>query len=102
MRITFTLSILLLTQICFAQKHKKPVVTSGDDTIENRIVLVGDAGSLINGKQGVIDGVRRIVPMDKKTTVLFMGDNLYTAGLPDEQYSGYNAARSVLDTQAAV
>lgn len=97
MRLSFTLLILLLSQMCQGQKPKK---NSGDDTLESRIVLIGDAGSLINGKQNVIDGVRKIVPMNKKTTVLFMGDNLYTVGLPDEQYSSYNAARSVLDTQA--
>ena len=88
----FTILMICITAIVHAQ----------DDSIANRIVLVGDAGGLINGKPPVIDAIRKTVKMEKNTTVLFLGDNLYTVGLPDEQYSTYNLARSVLDSQVSL
>lgn len=74
-------------------------VAQNDDTIAARIVLIGDAGALVDGKQPVIDGVRRYVPLDKKTTVVFLGDNLYSEGLPDDQFPNYWQYKAVLDTQ---
>jgi hypothetical protein len=92
MRSGLILILLLIVNICKGQ----------DDSIANRIVLIGDAGDILSGRQPVIDAVRRTIPMDKKTTVLFLGDNLYSIGLPDEQYSSYNGLRSVLDTQVSL
>ena len=65
-----------------------------EDTIAQRIVLIGDAGQLTNGKHPVVDAVRKLIPLDKKTTVLFLGDNLYKNGLPDDQAASYNFRQS--------
>ena len=73
-----------------------------EDTITQRIVLIGDAGQLTNGKHPVVDAVRNLIKLDKKTTVLFLGDNLYKNGLPDDQSSSYETARAVLDSQLSV
>ncbi len=73
-----------------------------EDTISQRIVLIGDAGQLTNGKHPVVDAVRNRIKLDKKTTVIFLGDNLYRNGLPDDQSSTYNASRAVLDSQLSV
>ena len=73
-----------------------------EDTITQRIVLIGDAGQLTNGKHPVVDAVRNLIKLDKKTTVLFLGDNLYRNGLPNDQSSDYNTARAVLDSQLSV
>ncbi|WP_207497081.1 BamA/TamA family outer membrane protein [Aridibaculum aurantiacum] len=72
------------------------------DTIQARLVLIGDAGKLFNGKQPVIESVRKNINLDKKTTVLYLGDNLYLDGLPDEQDLTYTELRAVLDTQVQV
>jgi len=72
------------------------------DTILQRIVLVGDAGELTNGRHPVVDAIRNHIKLDKKTTILFLGDNLYETGLPDDQSSFYEAARAVLDSQLSV
>ena len=72
------------------------------DTIDARIILIGDAGQFLNGKHPVVEAVRRLIPMDEKTTVIFLGDNLYRSGLPDEQYSYYMASRSVLDSELSI
>ena len=73
-----------------------------NDTLQAKLILIGDAGDFKGGRHPVIDAVRQTTKLDKKTTVLYLGDNLYTTGLPDEQYSFYDIRRSVLDTQIAI
>lgn len=72
------------------------------DSIATRIVLIGDAGALVNGKQPVVDAVKKHIPLDKKTTVLYLGDNLYKDGLPDEQMLTYQQAKVQLDSQLLI
>src|SRR3954469_14446917 len=86
------LLFLFLKVLCFGQS----------DTLQAKLVLIGDAGDFQKGRHPVIDAVRQTIKFDKKTTILFMGDNLYTTGLPDEQQSFYDIRRSVLDTQIAI
>src|SRR5215211_4770962 len=93
MRVVYT-SLILLCLAFSAQAQK--------DTIASRIVLIGDAGQLTNGRQVVVDGIKKIVPMDARTTVIYLGDNLYRTGLPLDQTTEYAAARAVLDYQLSV
>lgn len=72
------------------------------DTITRRIVLIGDAGQLTNGRHPVVDAVRKRIPLDQKTTVVYLGDNLYKTGLPDAQYKNYAQARAILDSQISI
>jgi hypothetical protein len=72
------------------------------DTIQARIVLIGDAGSLQNGRHPVVSAVKKNVKLDSLTTILFLGDNLYTWGLPDDAFSNYIVSKSILDSQAAI
>ena len=92
-RILFLLLIVCMEAI--------PVIAQSD-TILSRIVLIGDGGQLTKGKHIVADAVRRNVPLDEKTLVLYLGDNLYRIGLPDDAYIGYAQAKSVLDSQLSV
>src|SRR5215212_922696 len=93
MRIAFTsLFFLCVSFSVHAQK----------DTIASRIVLIGDGGQLINGHQQVVDGVKKVVPMDERTTVIYLGDNLYRTGLPADQTQAYIAAHQVLDYQLSI
>ncbi len=79
-------------------------VTAQDqkDTIQNRIILVGDAGSLKNGRSPVIDAIKKQYALDKKTTVIFLGDNLYDYGLPNEYYDDYLVQKEALDSQILI
>ena len=90
---TILFSLCLLLQLC---------LTAQEDTITQRIILIGDAGQLTNGRHPVVDAVRNFIPMDSKTTILFLGDNLYKFGLPDDQAKNYNTARAILDTQLSI
>ncbi|HEY5408873.1 MAG TPA: hypothetical protein VIJ92_17415 [Ginsengibacter sp.] len=69
------------------------------DSIQARIILIGDAGDLNYEREPVIDAARNLIPFDKKTTVIYLGDNIYDHGLPDDVDPGYIAARSVIDSQ---
>lgn len=89
-----------LTMLAVVVCHLAYCQTPESDTVSARIILVGDAGALVDGKAPVIDGIRRFIPLDEKTSVVFLGDNLYRHGLPDEQDEFYSANRAVLDTQA--
>jgi hypothetical protein len=75
----FLIPFMLLADSGFAQK----------DSVQARIVLIGDAGNLKDGKHPVVSAVRKNIKLDSVTTVLYLGDNLYTYGLPDDAYAGY-------------
>jgi Calcineurin-like phosphoesterase len=72
------------------------------DTISQRIVLIGDAGQLNNGWHPVANAVKRLIPLDKKTTIIYLGDNLYKNGLPDPETPSYHTDRAVLDSQLLI
>ena len=80
---------LFISNICMAQP----------DSIQARIILIGDAGELNFGRAPVVDAARDSIPMDEKTTVLYLGDNLYNYGLPDEVMPDYITLKSILDSQ---
>ncbi|MGI8951805.1 MAG: BamA/TamA family outer membrane protein [Chitinophagaceae bacterium] len=73
-----------------------------NDSIQARIVLIGDAGSLKNGRHPVVDAVRNTIKFDSLTTILFLGDNLYPLGLPDDSYPNYIKQKSILDSQIVI
>jgi hypothetical protein len=73
------------------------------DSVQTRLVLIGDAGQFTaDGKQPVINSVKKIIKLDSKTTVLYLGDNLYTFGLPDEQHVKFEEAKSILYAQVRI
>ena len=72
------------------------------DSIAYRIVLIGDAGKLTKGRHPVAEAVKKIIPMDARTTIIYLGDNLYNVGLPDNEYVGYMMAKAVLDSQLSI
>jgi hypothetical protein len=86
---------ILVLFMCFFQ-----IATyAQNDSISARIILIGDAGKLNGGKHPVVDAARDLIPFDKKTTVLFLGDNLYKTNLPQEFLPQYKEAKAVLDSQ---
>lgn len=75
---------------------------TAQDTIQSRIVLIADGGELTNGHHPVVSAARKTITFDKKTTVLFIGDNLYKRGLPDESTPNFNKIKAALDSQAVI
>jgi predicted MPP superfamily phosphohydrolase len=92
--------LFILLNLCVhAQKDS---ISKRNDTISQRIVLIGDAGQLTDGKHPVVDAVRSLIPLDKKTTILFLGDNIYPNGLPVNEYTTFGKYRDVLDSQLTI
>ena len=88
-------SVLLLVFL-----HYGAIAQGNIDTLQARIILIGDAGEFNSkGQHPVVRSVKEHFKFDKKTTILYLGDNLYKAGLPDEQNYNYSKIRAVLDTQ---
>jgi hypothetical protein len=90
-------SVAFIFILCFSFN-----ITAQKDTITQRIILIGDGGSLTNGRHPVRDAVRKLIPLDKKTTVLFLGDNIYPSGLQDEELYNYDDGKAALDSQLAI
>ena len=72
------------------------------DSIQARIILIGDAGQLTNGRHPVVNAAKKMITFDKKTTVVFLGDNLYKTGLPDNTLPTYDIAKAPLDSQIQI
>ena len=73
-----------------------------NDSVQARILLIGDGGQLTNGRHPVVNAARKIVPMDSKTTIIYLGDNLYKTGLPDNAMPTYDIAKAPLDSQIEI
>jgi len=69
-----------------------------DDSIEARIVLIGDAGKLDFGRQPVVDAERNLIPLDKKTTILYLGDNNYE-GVSKDFLPQYQTSKAIIDSE---
>ncbi len=52
------------------------------DSLDQRIILIGDAGEQKNGIHPEIEMIKKNFKMDKRTTVVYLGDNVYPQGLP--------------------
>ena len=76
--------------------------SSQTDSIIRRIVLIGDAGKLTDGRHPVAEAVRKTIPLSKQTTIVYLGDNIYEEGLPEPQHPFYNEAKVILNAQLAV
>ncbi|MBC8153146.1 MAG: BamA/TamA family outer membrane protein [Bacteroidetes bacterium] len=72
------------------------------DTVAHRLILVGDAGRLHNGKNAVIDAVAARYSLDNdRTTLLYLGDNIYPRGMPQAGIPTYDRSVAVLRYQVA-
>ena len=75
-----------------------PASTPAPLAIEQRLILIGDAGTLESA--GVLrvmaDSIRNLADI---TTVVFLGDNVYPDGVPSDTASYRSAAEEVLRQQ---
>ena len=75
---------------------------SAQDSLQATIILIGDAGQLTNGRNPVVEAARKTIPFNKNTTVVYLGDNLYKKGLPDDAMPTYDIAKAPLDSQIVI
>ncbi|ADB38829.1 BamA/TamA family outer membrane protein [Spirosoma linguale] len=103
MRKTETVLYLLS---CLIGLMGRPTSVSGQsvpaDSIRHRVVLIGDAGRLRNGKNPVVDAVRaRYDFSNSRTTLLYLGDNVYPHGVSDESSPDYTTEAAILRYQVS-
>ncbi|WP_350286348.1 metallophosphoesterase [uncultured Croceitalea sp.] len=105
-KIYSTLASLLLLAGCATYKTKYAVPFNGkafesNKEISHTFYLMGDAGkSPMNDLNPALKQFKvRLDKADKNSTVIFLGDNIYPAGFPDENEASYKEARWHLDAQ---
>jgi hypothetical protein len=73
-----------------------------NDSVTSRIILVGDAGAFLHGRHPVVSAIKHHMHPDKKTRIVFLGDNVYRYGLPDDASVDFKTIIAVLDSQISV
>jgi hypothetical protein len=80
--------------------HLSIVCSAQVDSIVQRLFLIGDAGVLNGNSHPVLDWLSKNVDWnDDKNVALFIGDNIYPDGLPDEGDLEYAYTKKVIDYQ---
>src|SRR5690349_12662751 len=72
--------------------------TYAQDSIKHRIILIGDAGEMDKAQQSVIPHAASGV-LPGKTTVLFLGDNIYPRGIGLPGSSDQKLTEDILRSQ---
>ncbi|NJO24842.1 MAG: hypothetical protein HC867_02190 [Bacteroidia bacterium] len=88
-RVISWLVILLLWEYLPAQS----------DRLVHRVVLIGDAGKLVNGKIPAVEKFKSLNLPGDNTSIIYLGDNIYPNGLPDVNDPAFEEKRKVLDAQ---
>ena len=102
----FVLSILFFFGSC-ATHHKQISTTvnqtpaNNDKEISHTFYLVGDAGDTAFGDStdALLSLKKRLENVDDNGTVIFLGDNIYSNGMPKKDDSSYNLAKHRLQVQ---
>lgn len=72
--------------------------------LKMRIYLVGDAGEMENGSHPVLEDLANRLPNDSATIthLIYLGDNIYPFGMPEETSKTRKQAESILDAQLGI
>ncbi len=93
----------LLFPLCFLLFISSFNSNAQKDDILSRIILIGDAGRIVNGKNAVVEKARSLFNInDGHTQVIYLGDNVYEYGLPDESSKDFDAKKKILDAQVSL
>ncbi len=105
-RIHFLVVALVLLTGCATYKTKYATSFDGrskevDQKVAHTVYLIGDAGLSPQGEMNATLKAfkKRLDQAGKKSTAIFLGDNIYPAGLPKKDEKGYADAKNQLDAQ---
>lgn len=90
-RYIFLLFFILLQQVINAQ--------TSPDAIQHSLFFIGDAGEPFLEESTIGTVLRKDIQSHKKATVVFLGDNVYPAGMPDVGDSDRPESERTLRTQ---
>jgi len=74
------------------------VISSAQDSILHRVILIGDAGEINNLQKAVIANASQQI-LQNKTTVVFLGDNIYPDGMALTQGGLQAKTEEILQSQ---
>ena len=93
-----TVAILFITGVANAQDDQNKKTPKND--IRHIIYLIGDAGHPKHDAIEVFELLKNQVRSEgAKSTVVFLGDNIYPGGMPDKDEKGREEAEKILDYQ---
>jgi hypothetical protein len=94
MKFLKTLAILLLQMVLWVCWHP----CSAGDSLRLRLILIGDAGEMGPEQQRLMPhAAKQVVP--GKTTVFFLGDNIYPRGMGIDEGADEERGQSILRSQ---
>lgn len=85
---------MVLLFLCCGMK-----LSAQNDSVSHRIILIGDAGEQKDGVHPEIEMIKKNFKLDKNTTVIYLGDNVYPQGLPSRYAPNYAEKKQILDSQ---
>lgn len=104
--------LLLFLVLGIGCSHVNPYYSSEDlkpsniiiekEQIKSRILLIGDTGQPQKNEPGLVKLSQWASFSPEKTTVLFLGDNIYPSGMPEESHSRRAEAERRLTAQIDV
>lgn len=85
---------------CFVFLFKPQLNAQHTDSINHVIFLVGDAGEPKEKTQGVFNElIQQAKTVEEKSTIFFLGDNVYPNGIPPKNKKNHEQAKAIIDYQ---
>ena len=67
------------------------------DSIDHVVFLIGDVGEPENNTSEVFDALlKQVKPIEKKSSIIFLGDNIYPGGIPNKNEKGKEEAEAII------
>lgn len=110
--ILFLVVLMALSANYYGCSHKNPYYRIGTSEIDQtvmsesslveRLILIGDAGETVEDDPVLSSLYQWCIKEPRKTHVLFLGDNIYSDGLDEENSKSLEKAKNYLLTQLSV
>ncbi len=82
----------------FPQIQEENETSPGLDLLKHQVFLLGDAGEEDAQFLAVMESLRQVDALsDVSSTLVFLGDDVYPAGLPDSSSEAYPRAKAIVD-----
>jgi hypothetical protein len=101
--------VIVLLASCATYKaqysdDKKEILTNNASEIEHSFYLIGDAGNstMLENSPALNYLEKHIANASKKSTLIFLGDNVYETGIPDKKSKKYPLAKRRIEAQTDV
>ncbi len=99
-RVGLALAALLFSACKPAYNLGRVIDAAQPDSVALDLLLIGDAGLPAPGGEPVLKALGQVVSWDpKRTFVVFLGDNIYPAGMPDSAGAYRAEAERIINTQ---